>query len=62
MEQFEKELMIIFDCDPSWPICLYDFTYKNKIPNHFCFKVNGDFQSFLIEDYIQANVGQDHYD
>jgi len=24
------ELMKVFNCDPTWPVCLYDFTYKNK--------------------------------
>ena len=26
----EGELMKVFNCNTEWPICLYDFTYKNK--------------------------------
>ena len=33
LDKYENEVMQIFHCDAeSWPICLYDFTYKNKIP------------------------------
>ena len=27
------DLMKIFDCDPSWPVCLFDFTFDQKIIN-----------------------------
>ena len=27
----EKEMVRNFDCDESWPICLYDFTLKNLL-------------------------------
>ena len=30
MESNEMDLMKAFNCDPSWPVCLYDFTYKNS--------------------------------
>lgn len=26
----EGELMKVYNCNTSWPVCLYDFTYKNK--------------------------------
>lgn len=32
LDQYENEVMKIFNCDTTWPLCLYDFTYKNKIP------------------------------
>jgi hypothetical protein len=56
MEQFETELMKVFNCNCEWPICLYDFTYKNKIPNYFCFKVEADINSLIIDNYFsEAN-------
>lgn len=29
----DQDLMRVFNCDPEWPICMFDFTYKNKT-NH----------------------------
>ena len=52
MEQFEKELMHVFNCSQDWPICLFDFTYKNKIPNYFCFKVEKNLNDLLDETYF----------
>lgn len=43
--------MKVFNCDPQWPICLYDFTYKNKIPQFLCFRASQD-PPFIIEDYF----------
>ena len=37
MEELENQLMKTFDCDSQWPVCLYDFTYKNRIPTFFAF-------------------------
>jgi hypothetical protein len=44
--------MNIFKCKPEWPICLYDFTYKNKIPNYFCFRIEEDLTSKIIDNYF----------
>lgn len=44
--------MRVFNCDPSWPICLFDFTYKNRIPNFLAFKAYDDLGSCVIEDYF----------
>lgn len=52
MDQLEKELMNVFNCNPEWPICLFDFSYKNKIPNYFSFKIDQDFNERIIENYF----------
>jgi len=44
--------MDIFICDESWPICLFDFTYKNKIPNFLTFKIERDLSRCVIDNYI----------
>jgi hypothetical protein len=31
-ETFER-----LTCDHKWPVCLFDFTYKNKIPDYFIY-------------------------
>ena len=33
LDNREADLMKVFDCNPEWPICIFDFTYKNKT-NH----------------------------
>lgn len=44
--------MRIFNCNYNeWPICLFDFTYKNKIPNFLCFRASND-SPIIIEDYF----------
>ena len=48
----ENDIMKIFRCDPAWPVCLYDFAYKNKIPRYFCFRVKAQLTSLLISDYF----------
>lgn len=49
LDVYENELMKVFNCNPVWPICLFDFTYKNKIPQFLVFKTH----SFtIIEDYF----------
>ncbi len=47
--------MNLFNCNSEWPICLYDFTYKNRIPTYFCFKVEIDLTMNLLEDYFSFN-------
>mmetsp|Transcript_16302 Transcript_16302/g.15664 ORF Transcript_16302/g.15664 Transcript_16302/m.15664 type:complete len:84 (+) Transcript_16302:193-444(+) len=33
LDKYENEVINIFKCNPKdWPICLYDFTYKQKVP------------------------------
>ena len=43
--------MKIFNCDQSWPLCLYDFTYKNKIPQFLVFKASNEPPN-IIENYF----------
>ena len=61
MDKYEKALMKIFECKAEWPICLFDFSYKNKCPTYFCFRVGHDLGSYVIDDYFSINphsVGQ----
>lgn len=31
LDKKEIEIMKVFECNPEWPICLYDYTFKNQI-------------------------------
>ena len=44
--------MSIFDCDPSWPSCLYDFTHKNLCPKFIVMRVKQPLNTLVIEDYF----------
>ena len=48
----ERELMAIFNCDPSWPVCLFDFSFKSKLPTFLSFRVGHDLTSFVKDDYF----------
>ena len=39
-------------CSIEWPICLYDFSIKQKIPNYFTFKVQQPLTSLFMDDYF----------
>ena len=52
LDALQVEMISKFTCKPEWPICLFDFTYKNKIPSHFCFKTELDLTSLVKEDYF----------
>lgn len=54
VEQMQYDIIQRFDCKPSWPICLFDFTYKNKVPQYFAFRTNDDLTKSQIEDYFKA--------
>lgn len=38
-----------FKCLPSWPLCVYDFTYKSIIPEYFVYKTS---TITVLEDYF----------
>ena len=55
MEQFEADLMDIYNCDPRWPICLYDFTSKNRCPKFVAYRVQKSLDEFIINDYFHPD-------
>ncbi|CDW83411.1 gtpase-activating protein [Stylonychia lemnae] len=58
VEQFNNKLFNYFHCDPKWPVCLYDYTYKNKIPNYLCFKIASELTQFIKTDYFYPNQNE----
>lgn len=51
MDKYERDLMKIFNCNPDWPVCLFDFSFKNKNPSQIAFKVAGDLREYIFEEY-----------
>ena len=35
----QQDLMEVFNCSPDWPICLFDFTVKQRCPNMFILRM-----------------------
>ena len=54
IDAFESSLMDIYNCDPKWPVCIFDFTFKNINPKYVTFKVHGDLTQHIKEDYFYS--------
>ena len=44
--------MKAFNCDPNWPICLFDFTFRNRSEDYLALKVKQNLSNYIIDDYI----------
>lgn len=55
MKNYENEIVQENDCDESWPICLYDFLYKDKHKQHFAFRTQ---TINVVEDYFGDDQGE----
>lgn len=58
LDQFESDVMQIFNCNTDWPICLFDFTFKNRIPNFITLKIE-NYPPRIIDDYFA--LGAHHH-
>lgn len=45
-----------FDCDAKWPICLYDFTFKDKKPTQLVYRVADDITKFSFDGYFYGGL------
>jgi hypothetical protein len=52
MDKFERDLMKVFNCNPEWPVCLYDFAFKIKNPTYFVLRVANNLNSFVQDGYF----------
>ena len=52
-EKRELEIMKAFNCNTSWPICLYDFTYNYRLCEFQVMRTNAKLSKFIYEDYFQ---------
>ena len=51
---FEEELVCQSVWNPEWPICLYDFLYKDRIKNYFWLKTD---TISVVDDYFGDGTG-----
>ena len=47
----EQNVMRTFNCNPKWPICLYDFTYKNRSNEYQTFRLKNTLSHYVVEDF-----------
>lgn len=47
MKNSYRDPVMTFKCDPSWPMCAFNFAKKHVIPETFTFK-SGDYDQILI--------------
>lgn len=45
-------LMRFYKCDPSWPICVYDFTHRNRNPKFTTLRVQQPLNSLIRDQYF----------
>lgn len=44
--------MTIFDCNPEWPLCLYDFTFKNRNDKYIAMAARRSLKDYVKENYF----------
>jgi hypothetical protein len=55
LDKKEREIMQVFDCNPKWPLCLYDFTFKNRNDKYIAMLSRRSLKDYVIQDYIMPN-------
>jgi hypothetical protein len=56
LKQREEDIITVFKCDQRWPICAYDFVFKNRIPRFTVFRVEAALTSLVIEEYFSQEA------
>ena len=49
-ENYEEAVVKNYSCDPTWPICLYDFTYKILCEQFFSYRIGTPIE--IIDNYF----------
>ena len=52
LEQYERNIMKIWECNEQWPLCLFDFSFKNKNPTFTCLRVRHPLHEYCMQDYF----------
>lgn len=54
-EKFETDIVNQNFCNTNWPICLYDFLYKDKKEPYFRYRTN---EIEIVDDYFGTKTGE----
>ncbi len=50
----KSECIESLTCDRKWPVCLFDFPYKNRVPEYFAYRVDQS-SYFINENYFSSD-------
>jgi hypothetical protein len=50
----KQECVEALTCKEKWPVCLFDFSYKNKVPEFFVFRVHSS-RVVICEDHFSMD-------
>jgi hypothetical protein len=53
--------MTVYNCDPLWPVCLYDYSFKNRVPNYFVLKVENNLTEYINPNYFALGHRKDSF-
>ena len=60
MKSNYDEIVDYIQCNKGWSVCLFDFTYKNRVPDYFAFSVDSrsiDINyEYFYQDYINKEI------
>jgi hypothetical protein len=48
------DLIKAFNCEEIWPICLFDFTFKNRNVEYQIMRSKYNLKKFIVHDYFFA--------
>ena len=51
-DNYIGDLMHFYKCDPSWPICVFDFTHRNRNPKFLSLRVGEPLTSLVKDNYF----------
>ena len=55
-DNYMIDLMHFYKCDPSWPICVFDFTHRNRNPKFLTLRVEQPLTSLIKDNYFSKQL------
>lgn len=53
-QNYEDSTIRFHECNPDWPVCLYDFTFSILFPQFFCFRMSNEPK--IIDNYFSSSM------
>jgi len=52
IESMVEKLPSLYKCNPEWPICLFDFSFRNLNRKFVAYRVKADLNSLVVPNYF----------
>ena len=56
IESIVEKLPGLYKCNPEWPICLFDFSFRNINAKFVSFRVKAKLTTFIQPDYFNQQM------